>query len=74
MLLYSGGSRPSDKGRGGCLVIQTLRQGVGVGVGGGVPKIFSAPQFGLKIRGGPGLPRLLCIATICNSYDYNILL
>ena len=76
MLLYSGGSRPSDKGRGGRLVIQTLRQGVRVG--GGSQKIFSVlrarPQFGLKIRGGPGLPRLLCIATICNSNDYNILL
>ena len=48
------------------------------GEGGGSKNFFSAPrarpQFGLKIRGGPGLPRLLCIVTICNSNNYNILL
>ena len=41
-VLFSGGSRPSDKGKGGM-------------GGGGSLKNFLRP-FGLKISGGPGLP------------------
>ena len=74
IVLYSGGSRPSDKGRGGRPVIQTLRQGGGGWFQKFFPALWARPQVWSKIRGGPGLPRLLCIATICNSNDYNILL
>ena len=54
ILLYSGGSRPSDKGGAPCHPDPEIR-------GGRVSKkFFSAlrtqPQFGLKIRGGLGLP------------------
>ena len=57
ILLYSGGSRPSDKaGGGGTLSSRPWHKGVGPVS----KKNFSAlrpwPQFGLKIRGGLGLP------------------
>ena len=55
ILLYSGRSRPSDKG-GGTLSSRPWDKGAGPVS----KKIFSAlrawPQFGLKIRGGLGLP------------------
>ena len=56
ILLYTGGSRPSDKVGGGTLSSRPWNKG-----GGQVSKkIFSAlrawPQFDLKIRGGLGLP------------------
>ena len=61
ILLYSGGSTPSDKWGGGA---PSHPDPEIKGGGGPVSKnFFSAlrarPQFGLKISGGPGPPRLL---------------